>query len=105
MLEHSHKYSAQTVPETSITVAIRGLGLSLLLVFAAAHADEPPCPEPMIVSESPAPAKSTTPAANPADQPITIESDDDNFEFDVDGNARLCGNVEMRQGERHIRAD
>jgi LPS-assembly protein len=94
-----------TVPETSIRVAIRGLGLSLLLVFEAVHADEPPCPEPMVVSGAPVPAKPVARAANPADQPITIESDDDNFEFDVDGNARLCGNVEMRQGERHIRAD
>ena len=83
----------------------RGLGLSLLLRLRRARADEPPCPEPTVVSDAHAPAKSAAPAANPADQPITIESDDNNFEFDVDGNARLCGNVEMRQGDRHIRAD
>jgi len=88
------------MPETSIRVAIRGLGLSLLLVLAA-HADEPPCP-----SIAP-PAAKPAPAATPPDPdaPITIESDDNDFEFDVDGNARLCGNVEMKQGGRTIRAD
>jgi LPS-assembly protein len=92
------------MPETSITVAIRGLGLSLLLAFHAAHADEPPCP-----STTPAATADAQPAApatppNP-DAPITIESDDKDFEFDVDGNARLCGNVEMKQGDRRVRAD
>jgi LPS-assembly protein len=89
------------MPETSIRVAIRGLGLSLLLVLDAAHADEPPCP-----SSAPAatePARAATPPDPNA--PITIESDDNDFEFDVDGNARLCGNVEMKQGDRTIRAD
>ena len=51
------------------------------------------------------PPKPAAPTTNPADQPITIESDDNDFEFDVNGNARLCGNVEMRQGDRHIVAD
>lgn len=92
------------MPETSITVAIRGLGLSLLLAFDAAHADEPPCP-----STTPAAAATAQPAAPAAppdpNAPITIESDDNDFEFDVDGNARLCGNVEMKQGERRVRAD
>lgn len=89
------------MPETSITVAIRGLGLSLLLVLEAAHADEPPCP-----SSAPAatePARAATPPDPNA--PITIESDDNDFEFGVDGNARLCGNVKMTQGDRTIRAD
>jgi LPS-assembly protein len=90
-----------TVPETSIRVAIRGLGLSLLLLVDA-QADEPPCPETPPVAATP---PATAAASNPADQPITIESDDNDFEFDVDGNARLCGNVEMKQGDRRIRAD
>jgi LPS-assembly protein len=89
------------MPETSIRVAIRGLGLSLLLVLDAAHADEPPCP-----STAPAATAPARPATPPdPDAPITIESDDNNFEFDVDGNARLCGNVEMKQGDRTVRAD
>jgi LPS-assembly protein len=91
------------MPETSITVAIRGLGLSLLLAIDAAHADEPPCPPSATAAQ---PAKTPAPAtpADP-DAPITIESDDNDFEFDVDGNARLCGNVEMKQGDRVVRAD
>src|SRR5262245_28653747 len=92
------------MPETSITVAIRGLGLSLLLAVDAAHADEPPCPPsaPAATQSAKAPAPATP--ADPA-APITIESDDNDFEFDVDGNARLCGNVEMKQGDRTVRAD
>ncbi|HEX6395999.1 MAG TPA: LPS assembly protein LptD [Steroidobacteraceae bacterium] len=89
------------MPETSIRVAIRGLGLSLLLVLDAAHADEPPCP-----SSAPAATEAARAATPPdPDAPITIESDDKDFEFGVDGNARLCGNVEMKQGDRTIRAD
>jgi LPS-assembly protein len=42
---------------------------------------------------------------NPADEPVTIESDDRDFTYDVNGNARLCGNVVMKQGDREIRAD
>ncbi|HSU42492.1 MAG TPA: LPS assembly protein LptD, partial [Polyangiaceae bacterium] len=30
---------------------------------------------------------------------------DKDFQYEVNGNARLCGNVEMRQGDRRIRAD
>jgi lipopolysaccharide assembly outer membrane protein LptD (OstA) len=89
------------MPETSIRVAIRGLGLSLLLVLEAAHADEPPCP-----STTPAATAPARPATPPdPDAPITIESDDNDFEFGANGNARLCGNVEMKQGDRTVRAD
>jgi LPS-assembly protein len=89
------------MPETSIRVAIRGLGLSLLLVLETALADEPPCP-----TSAPAATERKNTATPPdPDAPITIESDDDDFEFDVNGNARLCGNVEMKQGDRTIRAD
>jgi hypothetical protein len=42
------------MPETSIRVAIRGLGLSLLLVLDAAHADEPPCPSSAPAATEPA---------------------------------------------------
>src|ERR1044072_759717 len=89
------------MPETSIRVAIRGLGLSLLLVLDAAHADEPPCPSTTPAATEP---ERTATRPDPA-APIRIESDDNNCQFDVDGNARLCGNVEMKQGDRSIRAD
>src|SRR6185436_5177310 len=45
------------------------------------------------------------PKSDAAHAPITIESDDNNFEFDVNGNARVCGNVVMKQGDRHVHAD
>jgi LPS-assembly protein len=70
----------------------------------AARADDEACPPPPAVTGEPAPA---APATNPdsEQEPITIEADDRDFEFDVDGNAKLCGNVKMRQGDRLIRAD
>ncbi len=90
------------MPGTSIKAVWCGL-ITALLALDVAHADEPPCPETPRVSDPAPPAPK--PATNPADEPITIESDDDDFEFDVEGNARLCGNVDMRQGDRQIRAD
>ena len=42
---------------------------------------------------------------NPVDEPVTIEADDKDFTFDVNGNAVLSGNVVMRQGDKVIRAD
>src|SRR5262245_21086583 len=79
-----------TVPATSIKAAF-GLGL-ILFATDPARADEEPCPPPPTVTATPpaAPAPATNPATEQA--PITIEADDQNFEFDVDGNAKLCGN-------------
>src|SRR5262245_33423522 len=109
------------MPETSIRAATSGLGLALLLACAATQADaaeaagnapaaapaeadaeDTPCPETPVASGAPQPTRETKPAA---DTPITIESDDNNFEFGVDGNARLCGNVVMTQGDRTVKAD
>lgn len=82
---------------TSIKAAFVGLGL--LLVNDAIRADDTPCPPP-------APVVATNPAATkPEDSPVTIEADNQDFELDVNGNARLCGNVVMHQGDRVIRAD
>jgi LPS-assembly protein len=89
-----------------------GQGPTLLLALLGllartAHAQETPCPD-----SQPAEADGTRPVAptseelaEQARQPITIDADDDNFELDVNGNARVCGNVEMRQGQRVIRTD
>jgi LPS-assembly protein len=82
---------------------MRAAGVVLLaLATAPAFADEPPCPDTTVVAGAPSPPKAST---TPTDAPITIESDDKDFQFDVDGNARLCGNVQMNQGDRHVRAD
>src|SRR6185503_19731188 len=97
------------VRNTVSQLSIKAVSLGLVLVanaIAPAPAEELPCPQ----APPPASAAPPTPApdgekSNPADQPITIESDDKDFQFDVNGNARLCGNVDMRQGDRHIRAD
>ena len=62
------------------------------------------CP-PELVSTGGAPrppAVTTTPSAN---DPVTIEADDKDFTFDVNGNAVLSGNVVMRMGDKVIRAD
>jgi len=94
-----------TVPETSIKAATSGLGLALLFACAGAHgacAEAPACPEPVVTTGKPPAAREAKPAV---DQPVTIESDDNNFEFDVNGNGKLCGNVEMHQGDRTVKAD
>ena len=90
-----------TVPELSFKAVSLGLAL-FTSAIAPALADEPPCPDSSVATSAPLPAKSERP---PTDAPITIESDDNNFEFDVKGNAKLCGHVVMRQGDRVIRAD
>jgi LPS-assembly protein len=84
-----------------------------MLALPAAGADEPPCPPSSAAAtaardEADSPDEASSSAeqgVDPSDLPITIETDDNDFEFDVNGNARACGNVEMRQGERLIRAD
>ena len=76
-------------------------GLTILLPLAIARADQE-CPPPAAVTGAPPPPRVAT---SPTDQTITLESDDEDFTFDVNGHARLCGNVEMRQGDRTIRAD
>src|SRR5687767_1855600 len=82
-----------------------GLILALAaLLTATAHAAEPDCPQPA-AAESPPPAPGAEAPAEPADDRVSIEADDDDFKFDVNGNAVLSGNVVMRQGNRTIRAD
>jgi LPS-assembly protein len=93
------------VPETSPKAVTAGFALTLSIAIRPAFADEPPCPPPAPSAATPAPAVPAAKPENPADLPITIDSDDDDFEFDVNGNARLCGNVEMQQGDRRIKAD
>ena len=87
------------MPETSFKAAA---GLLLTLAAPTAFADDPPCPDTTAVIGAPPPAR---PHAEKPTGPITIQSDDNNFEFDINGNARVCGNVEMSQGDRHIHAD
>jgi len=73
-----------------------------LLSTASARGDEPVCPQPASAEGAPpVPAK----PAEPVDEPVTIEADDQDFSFDVNGNAVLSGNVVMRQGDKLIRAD
>ena len=83
-----------------------GPGLTLLLALAQpAGAQESTCPRPSPTADEESPTRSEVPGVDSASQPITIDADDDDFEFDVNGNARLCGNVELRQGQRVIRTD
>jgi LPS-assembly protein len=84
-------------------------GLGLLWLSVATRAEEPPCPgvppaDTAVRGQTSAPADAAS-IEDAARQPITIESDDDNYEIDAQGNARLCGNVELSQGDRVIRTD
>jgi LPS-assembly protein len=98
-----------TVPATSTKASKLALGLLLLAlgVARADDADDKPekivCPLPEVATGAPKPPAPS--ATNPADQPITIESDDNGFTFDVNGRGKLCGNVQMKQGDRTVRAD
>jgi LPS-assembly protein len=89
-----------TVPATSIRAANTGLGLLLLLASSAARADDTECPPPAVVT-------GTLPAAaaskNDGNESVTL--DGDQVEYNVNGTAVLSGNVEMRQGDKRIRAD
>ena len=82
----------------------------LIVLFAgtlfsmAAQADEPECPQPAVAETAP-PAADAGALGEPADDRVSIEADDKDFEVDVNGNAVLSGNVVMRQGNRVIRAD
>jgi lipopolysaccharide assembly outer membrane protein LptD (OstA) len=98
----------ETWKRARIFGSIVGPGLTLFLAAARpVAAEEPPCPGTTARGD----ADEADPRANPppiddsAQQPITIDADDDDFQFDVNGNARLCGNVELRQGQRVVRTD
>jgi LPS-assembly protein len=95
----------ETWKRARIFGSIVGPGLTCILTLARpVAADEPPCPGTAPATEN-AIATPAKPAVDSSQAPISIEADDDNFEFGVNGDARLCGNVEMRQGERVIRTD
>ncbi len=61
------------------------------------------CPQPA-AAEAAEPASDTAKSADTDNEPVTIEADDKDFSFDVNGNAVLSGNVVMRQGNKVIRA-
>ena len=77
--------------------------LFLALTFqspAMAQTCEADCPQPRTAE-----VDLPKPAADDPATPVTIEADDNDFTFDVNGNAVLSGNVVMRQGDKVIRAD
>ncbi len=77
--------------------------LFLALTFqspAMAQTCEADCPQPRTAE-----VDLPKPAADEPATPVTIEADDNDFTFDVNGNAVLSGNVVMRQGDKVIRAD
>jgi LPS-assembly protein len=88
--------------ETSTTGLLVLLGVAIFSM-GSAHADETDCPPPAAARENP-PEPATAPA-EPVDDRVSIEADDDDFVFDADGNAVLSGNVILRQGDKVIRAD
>src|ERR1041385_3443480 len=88
------------VPATSIKAVLAGLGLLLLGPVVAVADDD--CPQPAPVTGKPPPPP---PRTNPVHEPTPIESNDNDFSYEINGNARICGNVVMKQGARHTRAD
>src|SRR5262245_37686844 len=75
--------------------------LALLVgIAASAHAEEQLCGPPVEPLPSPAPASAES--TESTDQDIEISSD--SAQLGRDGNARLSGNVEVRQGDKSIRA-
>ena len=84
--------------ETRDKVRIAGQWLSILLAMPAARAAESTCPEP--------PAAIANPETNeslPADDRVYLDAD--HADFNAEGNSVLSGNVELRQGDKRIRAD
>ena len=81
--------------------------LLLALIFqspAWAQTCDAECPQPA-AAEAAEPAPDAAKSADTDNEPVTIEADDKDFSFDVNGNAVLSGNVVMRQGNKVIRAD
>jgi LPS-assembly protein len=84
-----------------------GLAFALMLAPALALAAPPcqrteqDCPKSAVASATAEKPAEPTPVDKSA--PITIDSD--SVEYGVDGNATASGRVEMRQGDRQIRAD
>lgn len=74
------------------------------MVWPLARADETPCPPPSGTRNPPIENESAAgPAPDSTDKRATIDGDE--VEYSVNGNAVLSGNVEMRQGNRVLRAD
>lgn len=74
---------------------------------AAAAADEAP-PDPYLCPEALLDGAATRPPApkrSPVDPQAPIEVSTDNFDHTVDGETVISGQVELTQGDRHLKAD
>lgn len=87
---------------TSTTAGRIGLGLTLLVAMPLALAEDSTCPQPAVAT-IPTGTEEAGTEPDPRDSQATI--DGDRIEYNLNGNAVLSGNVEMRQGKRVIRAD
>jgi LPS-assembly protein len=86
--------------ETWDKARIAGQWLSILLAVPAARAAESTCPEPPTAPTESAPATSPS---SPGDDRVYLDAD--HADFNAEGNSVLSGNVELRQGDKQIRAD
>ena len=89
--------------ETSTAPLLLLLGITLQTP-ALAQTCETECPQPSATARTAPKPTSDAPTA-PVDERVSIEADDNDFNFDVNGNAVLSGNVVMRQGDKVIHAD
>jgi len=62
-----------------------------------------PAPSSMRPTKPAAPVAAVAPTPTPADEPIEVQSD--GATLDLDGDASLKGDVDLRQGERRLRAE
>jgi LPS-assembly protein len=76
--------------------------LTLLLAAAAVRAEEP-CPDSATAASATTGAAATDAEAAPADDRIHLSADQ--TDLDLKGKSVLSGNVELRQGDKSIRAD
>jgi LPS-assembly protein len=93
--------------ETSTATLLMLLGVATFSP-AIVHAEDTPQAGDTVCPPEAAPAASAPTSAiasAEADERVTIEADDQDFTFDVNGNAVLSGNVVMRMGDKVIHAD
>jgi len=96
----------ETSTERVLRIFATVLLLTALFGMREAHAEDAVyCPNPSGTDAAPPAPAIATPAIDPTDDRVTIEADDKDFKFDINGNAVLSGHVVMRQGDKVIRAD
>jgi hypothetical protein len=94
------------MPPLHAHLCLVSLLVATTIQVAAAQAATPPlCPAPSTLRQSKpaAPPATAPPITAPSDEPIEVLSD--GATLDLDGDASLKGDVDLRQGERQLHAE